>query len=326
MKVNYQDNKNISFNGFYNNKILKKGLEFAASNGTLFAATTTLALSGIRPLAILTTPKTDKQNKKVACAKSITSSINGYIIAFLCSHPLSRGIQRIDKNPQKYLNTETIDSLKESARTLTESKAYSMATQLFKLGLGFFIAAPKAILTAFGTPYILEMFDQEKTIQNAKKPINENISFHASKNKISSSIGKIINNKKVQNFVKKNKDSNFPMHIVAATDTLATATFVQQLSKSKKINQEDKPPLIYNSIISTILSVGSTYLIDYATKKQTNKIIEKIKAANHNDPKLAKYIEGVKIAKPILIAGTIYYILIPIISTFLADRIKPKKN
>ena len=41
-------------------------------------------------------------------------------------------------------------------------------------------------------------------------------------------------------------------------------------------------------------------------------------------PKLDKYIEGIKIAKPILILGTVYYTLIPIVSTFLADRIDKK--
>ena len=45
MKVNYEKNRDITFNGFYNNKALLKGLEFAAKNGTLFAATTTLGLS-----------------------------------------------------------------------------------------------------------------------------------------------------------------------------------------------------------------------------------------------------------------------------------------
>ena len=52
MKVNYQNNRDMSFKGFLDSKILKKSLEFAAENGTLFAATATLALSGIRPLAI----------------------------------------------------------------------------------------------------------------------------------------------------------------------------------------------------------------------------------------------------------------------------------
>ena len=42
MKVN--SDRAISFKGFYNNKVLKKGLEFASDNGALFAATTTLIL------------------------------------------------------------------------------------------------------------------------------------------------------------------------------------------------------------------------------------------------------------------------------------------
>ena len=64
MKVNCQNNKDILFKGFYDSKALKKCLEFAANNGTLFAATTSIALSGIRPLVILATPDTDKKNKQ----------------------------------------------------------------------------------------------------------------------------------------------------------------------------------------------------------------------------------------------------------------------
>lgn len=325
MKVNYQNNRDMSFNGFYNNKALKAGLEFAAKNGTLFAATTTLALSGIRPLAILATPNTDKKNKQIACAKSLTSSINGYLIALACSLPLSRSIKKIDKNPKKYLNNDTISALKEAGKTLTESKAYSMATQLFKLGLGFVIAAPKAILTALGTPYLLKIFNDNE-IENKKEVITNNNPTFKGKDKLASSIGKIINKKGTQRFVTKHKDSNFPMHIVAATDTLSTAAFIQQTSKSKNLETKDKKPLIYNSIISTGLSITSTYLIDYLTKNKTDQFIEKFKAANKNDPKLAKYVEGIKIAKPIMIAGCIYYILIPVIATFFAERIRTEKS
>ena len=102
MKVNYQKNENISYKGFYNNRFFKKTLEFAANNGTLFAATTTLALSCIRPLAIMATPNADKKNKQIASAKSITSSLNGYLIALVCSLPMAKAIKRIDTNPQKY--------------------------------------------------------------------------------------------------------------------------------------------------------------------------------------------------------------------------------
>ena len=42
--------------------------------------------------------------------------------------------------------------------------------------------------------------------------------------------------------------------------------------------------------------------------------------ANKDSKNLGKYIEGIKVAKPALILGGIYYIVIPIISTFFADR------
>lgn len=325
MKVNYQKNRDISFNGINNSKVVKKCLEFAAENGTLFAATTTLVLSGARPLAILATPKTDKKNKQVACAKSITSTINGYIIALACSKPFANAIRKIDKNPKKYLNENTINALKEEGKKITESKPYEMATQIFKLGLGLVIAAPKSMLTAIGTPYVLDLFNTKDTIEKSKAPISENITFKR-KDKLPSGIGKILKNEKLQDFVVKHKDSNFPMHTIAATDVLSTAAFIHQTSKSKKLEEKDKKPLIYNSILSTAFSIASTYIIDAVTKNKTDNFIEKYKKINKNDPNLAKQVEGIKIAKPILIAGTIYYLAIPVISTFLADRIKTKEK
>lgn len=325
MKVNYQNNRDINFKGFLDSKLLKKSLEFAAENGTLFAATTTLVLSGVRPIAILSTPNTDKKNKQVASAKSITSSINGYLISLFCSIPIAKAIKKIDKKPERFLDPKTIQNLKEGAKPLVESKAYSMATQMFKLGLGFIIAAPKAVLTAIGTPYILDLFFTQELNTKTNVSQNQQPSFKG-KEKLPSGIGKIINNKKFQEFVKKYKDSNFPMHIIAATDTIATASFVHQTKVNKKLEEKDKKPLIYNSIIATLLSIISTYTIDKMTQKQTDKFIEKYKKINKNDKNVLKQIEGIKNAKPMLIAGSIYYILIPILSTYFADRIKFTKN
>ena len=62
MKVN--SNRDISFKNIYTNKAMKKMLEFAADNGTLFAATTTLGFSTlVRPFVIYNTPNVDKENK-----------------------------------------------------------------------------------------------------------------------------------------------------------------------------------------------------------------------------------------------------------------------
>lgn len=323
MKVNSTNKRNIIFNGFWDSKALKKTLQFAARNGTLFAGTASLVCATtVRPIAILSTPNTDEQNKKVACAKSLTSTGIGYLLMLAFSLPLSRAIRNIDKNPKKYLKQETINSLKGDSNSLKESKAYSLATQLFKLGLGFILAAPKAILTAFGTPLLLNQLD---TKTNSLETKSEGLTFKG-KNPLENGISKILNKNKFIEFAKKYKDTNFPMHIIAATDTLTTATFIHQTAKNKKLNENDKRPLMYNAGISTLLSIISSYTIDKLTEKPAQKFIEKFKKINKNDPKLAEYVEGIKIAKPILIMGIVYYTIIPIISTFISDKIDKIKK
>ena len=295
--------------GIYSNKLLKKGLEFAADNGALFAAGTTLALSlGVRPLSILLTPKADKENKKVACAKSIASSLTGYFIMLAFSRPISRAIKQINNTPKKYLTEQSISNLKNGAMDLSNSKAYILATQLFKLGIGTILAAPKAIFTSLTLPIILR--------NNENKKPNKNPNFTGLENNIS----RILNKKGFQEFSKRYQDSNFPMHIMALTDILTTGTFIHETKRNKKIKDNQKPMLINNAIVSTTLSIISGYTVDKLLDKPTHKFIEKFKEINKNSPKLDKYIEGIKIAKPILILGGIYYTVIPIISTFIADR------
>lgn len=353
MKVNSTNNRDISFNGFWNSKGLKKALSFAADSGALFAATTTLAFSSTaRPLAILAAPKTDKENKKVACAKSWASSLSEFALTLALSVPIVNGIKKINKEPQKFLKAETIKNLKDGAKSLQESKAYELATQMFKLGLGLAVAAPKAILTTLGMPYVLEFVFGEKPpkeepekfelddlveelvdrvdghddpekgfeLYDEKENVNPNFEGKSASDWIAKGIGKILDNKTYQNFSNKNKNSNFPMHIVALKDAITTGMFIHETNKSKKIKEERKLAVMYNAFISTGLSITSSYLIDKVTEKPAQKIIEKIKQANASDPNLQKYLDGFKIAKPIIIVGLVYYLVIPFISTFLAER------
>lgn len=331
MKVNSLDKRDISFKGFWNSKSLKKGLEFAEKNGALFASTATLALSAVaRPISILSTPKTDKENKKIACAKSISSSIAEFALTYLISKPIVKGVVAIDKNPQKFLKSETIKALKEEGKELTNSKAYILASQIIKLGLGFAVVLPKAILTASGIPHIMNVLFKKNEQQNSPKEEKNNIGEISFKGKfddgMASVIAKIFNSKSYQKFSEKHKDSNFPMHIIALKDVFATGAFVHQAKNSKKIENERKAPLIYNSIISTGLSITSGYVLDNLLEKPCQKFIEKYKEINKNDINLDKQIRGFKIAKPVLIIGTIYYVIIPIISTFMADRVGNDKK
>ena len=323
MKVNSLDKNSISFNGFYNSKSLKSVLSFAENNGALFTTATALTLSTIlRPPSIMAAPKTDKENKKIACAKAITSTILDFIITFAISVPFVKAVSNINKNPQNYLKPETIENLKNGADSLKNSKSYNLASQIFKLGIGIAIAAPKALLNLFGMPYIMNAFFEKEQPNNT-----EGLIFRGKgTDKMSSWIGKIMDKKLVQDFSIKNADSNFPMHINAIKDALTTGVFVAGLSKSKKVDETRKDPLIYNSLTATALSIVSGYIIDSLTDKSAEKFIKKLSEANKNDPELKRYINGFKIAKPAIILGVMYYGIIPFISTYLGDRISLKRN
>ncbi|MBR6126130.1 hypothetical protein IKQ21_00430 [bacterium] len=317
MKVN--SSGDISFKSLYANKALKRGLEFAADNGALFAASAAVGFSLARPLAIWLTPKTDKENRELAAAKSITSSLIGFILMLGLSLPLSKSIKNIDKNPEKFLEKKTIEKLKESGKKLENSKGYVFGTQLFKLGLGTVAAIPKAILVALGLPYIMTLFGSKAGVKEESKK-GELVFRGSPTDKFAKRIGKTVNKEWFQNFAEKYKDTNFPMHITALTDILATGAFIHQAKISKNIKEERKSALIYNSAISTGLSVAGGYALDKILNKPTEKLIKGFRKANLGQKNLEKQIQGIKIAKPILILGTIYYIFIPFISTFLAEK------
>lgn len=316
MKVN----SNITFQGLYTNKTFKKGLEFAAENGALFSAATIFGCSvGVRPLSIWMTPHVDKENKKVLCAKSIASSFAGYLMMLGISKPVANSIKKIDKNPEKYLSSKTVQNLKEESKTLQYSKAYTFATQMFKLGLGVATAVPKALLTVAGLPVVMKKVFPQKQETN-----QQNISFRGKKDGLAKNIAKVINQDGMQKFSKKYKDSNFPMHIVALTDVLTTATFIHETNRSKKIEEKRKKTLAYNAAISTGLSILSGYIIDKLLDKPTEKFIQNFRKANKGLPNVEKQVEGIRIAKPILIMAGIYYTLIPFMSAFLSEKAEHK--
>ena len=316
MKVN----SNITFQGLYTNKTFKKGLEFAAENGALFSAATIFGCSvGVRPLSIWMTPHVDKENKKVLCAKSIASSLAGYLMMFGISKPVANSIKKIDKNPEKYLSSKTIQNLKEKNETLQYSKTYTFATQMFKLGLGVATAVPKALLTVAGLPVVMKKAFPQKQETN-----RQNINFKGKKDGLAKNIAKVINQDGMQKFSKKYKDSNSPMHIVALTDVVTTATFIHETNRSKKIEEKRKKTLAYNAAISTGLSILSGYIIDKLLDKPTEKFIQNFRKANKGLPNVEKQVEGIRIAKPILIMAGIYYTLIPFMSAFLSEKAEHK--
>lgn len=327
MRVNSLNNTSnkTNFGSLYTNKLLKKGLEFAANNGALFSAGATLAFSTVaRPMAILAAPKAQIEDKKYACAKSISSSLVGYGLMLCASKPVANAILNIDNNPSKYLTKETIKHLQNGAKSLSASKKYNFATQLFKLGLGFLLVFPKSTLVNLIIPKVMSKLFKNK--EEEKKP--KDIAFTSSKpiETLSKGIGSMINSKTVQKLADNFSNTKFEMHLMTLTDILATYLFVNKTKKNPKIEEQRKDSLISNSIISTGLSILGSYSLDKLLDKPTQKFVDNFVKANKNNPKLDKYLEGIRVAKPTLIMGSVYYILIPLISTYLSAHFKEAQN
>ena len=329
----------MKIQSIYNSKILKSGLEFASDNSSLFVATASAAFATARLGAILATPKTDERNKKYACMKALSSSFVGYLLMLCASLPVAKAVKNIDENPEKFLKNSTIATLKNGEQSLVKSSRYNFATQLFKLGLGLLLVLPKSWLTCnFIPPLMKKIFppkyhptSQTAHTSSVLTQTEQTTSFtgnfyKSGTQKLSKLIGKIIDAKFVKKLSEKFADTNFEQHILSITDVFATGAFIWNVNRSKKIEEERKKPLMYNSAIATGLCVSAGYGLHELLKKPTQKFIENFKHANANSPKLDKYLHGIGVARPTLILGTIYYIFIPIISTFMADRFAQKKE
>ncbi len=307
------------------NKTVLRSLEKISEHGTSFHAGTSLFLSlAIRPLAIISTPNTEKENKQYAAANSICSGLIKFGIVEAIAIPIENAVKNIDENPHRFL--KNFDNL--------SPKSYKLLTQIVKLSTGFFTAIPKSMLTLALIPVLMDkMFFKHKTAKledknpsqiNHLQYINDkSLNFTGGTDKLSKALGKIIDNKTFQNFAKKyeSKDKDIAKHITAGTDILLTSSFVYQTNKSDKIKENRKKALIYNNVISTAITLTLGYGLDKIIKNKTAGFIDKFKQINAADPKLQKYVEGINILRPALIFAGIYYCILPIFSTYMAEKI-----
>ncbi|MBQ4122863.1 hypothetical protein IJD44_03965 [bacterium] len=339
MQIKTITNNNPSFKSIWTNKAVLKGLETISEHSTSFIAATSLIMaSGVRTLTISKTPNIDEENKKHLMANSILSGLTKFLMVEAIAIPIENAVKKIDKSPEKFLNQNTINSLKEMGKNLSQSNKYNFATQLLKLSTGLITAIPKSMLTIALLPIFMnklfpdkDQTKKQKQYIHPKYEINKVFEPIQSKqpsfkgglsNLTAKGIGKIIDNNFFQNFVQKNinKSSDIARNISISTDVLLTASFVNRIRKNKNIKEERKKTLIYNNIITTGLSIIGGYSVDKAVQKGTKKFIDKFSEINKNDPKLQKYIAGINIIRPTLIFAGIYYVILPMISAYLADK------
>ena len=339
MKIN--SISGINLKSIMTNKNVLKGLEKISEHGTSFAAVTSLGMSlVVRPLAIFATPRVERENKEYASVSSISSGIVKFGMVEAVALPIENAVKRIDRNPAKYLKSETITSLAPSVEKITDAKAYRVGTQIIKLGSGTLSAIPKSLLTISLIPVIMdnllhrkkhevnvESENYEKNLKTVFAGNDKKVPFTGfAGEKLSGGIAKILDNSYFQRFIKnfQNDEKNVAKHMTAATDILLTSSNAVLIKNNKKIKENRKNPLIWNYVISTAATLGGGYFVDRVIKNNTQNFVDKFAKLNKSDPKLAKYIEGINILRPAIIFAGIYYMLLPVISTYLAEKIDKK--
>lgn len=314
-------------------KIALSALEKISEHGASFGAITSFALATtLRPLAISLAPDCEKENKEYAVSNSISSGLIKLIIAEMVAIPIESAIKKINKDPSKYLTKEAL--LKYIPNGF-EDKALKFASQFLNLSSSIISAIPKTIFTIALIPIIDKLIFKNKPKGKEKEPlilnkydpifdrvINKNpVNFKG--NGATRVISGILNNKKFADFAIKHSDNatNIARNMTIGCDLLLTSSFIAHTKFSKKIEEERKPALIYNSAISTGASVIGGYFIDNLVQKIGQKQLQKFIEANKNNPKLSKYIEGINILRPTIIFGLIYYGILPFVSTYASDKL-----
>lgn len=301
---------------FFRSKPVLKTIKFASDNPVLFASATTFGLSAIvRPAVILATPKTDKGDKKYAIAKSLTSSAIGLGLSYAVTKPVEKAVKTIDKNPERFLKSNTIKNLKGNSEDLLKSQKYLFATQFFKTAVGFITAIPKTALTCAVLPFVA----------NAITPKNDKISF-SGKNPLAKGIGKLMDTNLMKKFSDKFHKTNLVQNTAIATDILLTASFVNRVKNSDKIPEENKKPLINNSVCSTGLSILTYFGLNKLLDKPAEKFINYFLKLNKNIKNPEKYVQGIKAMKTVLVMGGVYYAVIPFLSTLFASVVKKSET
>ena len=118
-----------------------------------------------------------------------------------------------------------------------------------------------------------------------------------------------------------NREPEYNMSEEQIRDLLLTGSFAVLTDRNKKIKDDRKKALIYNNVISTGITLALGYGIDNVIKNETEKFVNKFKQMNIHDPKVLKYVEGINIIRPALIFAGIYYGILPMFSTYMAERI-----
>ena len=326
---------------FLKSKGLHKFLEMANSNQAVFSAAYAILLACIlRPITIFSLPAKNKEDNAYSAGHSISSGLIGFAASMLINNPVAKAVKNVKNNPDKYLG-KSFDYVKKNAEGQLSGKNMDIATRYMNMIPEIAFAVPKACVTVALVPIILknvfglEKGKSKKVAQQPQQPqqAKKDVAFKGASPKkvgfvtdlLSKGVAKVLKSKTAQKIIDKTAASDFNIvkHLSALNGLIISGMYVTRTLNNDKLDPERKQTLAINqasvSVVSTILG----YSFDKIANKQIDKFIQRFQAANYGKgaAKLSEYAGGVKAAASMMIFGTVYRYLSPVLVTPIANKL-----
>lgn len=338
------------------NKYFNKFLDILADNSLIADALIALGLTTIaRPASIYVIPAKDEQEKKknnYQVAHSIATGVLGLATTIAVAEPIKRGVKKLMKNPEKYMKNDA-SYIKNNERVFKETAGRLHQPIFLPLRAALTIMIVKPILESLGLSkdghatisaqdkakmdfsfMSFKGLNEKKTfnrftnINSSAQKNNKNVAFKGAGSAvtegIAKGIGKIADTKGFRKFIEWFKEKNqwFP-HLIAAESLWLSGFYMQQTAKSKKIEKDQKLPMILNQGITAVLCTIGAYKLDGVINKKLDKYKDVYKRMNPQleEKVMNRRLTGIRLLGPIVIFTTIYRFVGPVLVTPIANKI-----
>jgi len=124
-----------------------------------------------------------------------------------------------------------------------------------------------------------------------------------------------------------NKDINYTNHLSALCANILNGFYMYNVATSKKIEPEQKKPLMLNMFIGTVLSTAGGYMLNGAIDKKLKPFDEAVKKQYGQNA--SNILKGFKIAKSLMVFQLLYRFACPVIATpvanYISNKVREKK-
>ncbi|MBS6552985.1 MAG: hypothetical protein KH321_03465, partial [Clostridium sp.] len=308
-----------------------------------------------RPASIYVIPAKDEQEKKknnYQVAHSIATGVLGLATTIAVAEPIKRGVKKLMKNPEKYMKNDA-SYIKNNERVFKETAGRLHQPIFLPLRAALTIMIVKPILESLGLSkdghatisaqdkakmdfsfMSFKGLNEKKTfnrftnINSSAQKNNKNVAFKGAGSAVTEGIakgvGKIADTKGFRKFIEWFKEKNqwFP-HLIAAESLWLSGFYMQQTAKSKKIEKDQKLPMILNQGITAVLCTIGAYKLDGVINKKLDKYKDVYKRMNPQleEKVMNRRLTGIRLLGPIVIFTTIYRFVGPVLVTPIANKI-----